>query len=139
MKYIKACSIVFIILLSSSCSTDSDGTSNTSKDALIGRWFRESTESGSGGVTDDSASCLITEIARIAYTVSDFTGDNCTQRVNSVCSTYSVIAFDIFLNGNDEIDFKIVELNETTLKLRIFNDELDEGNALDTITYSKLE
>jgi len=139
MKYIKVYSLVFIILLTSSCSTESDGTSNTTKDALIGRWLRESTQSGSGGVTDNSASCLITEFTQSAYTVSDFTGDNCTEFVSSVSSTYSVIAFDIFLNGNDEIDFKIVELNDTTLKLRVFNGELDEGNTLDTITYSKLE
>lgn len=139
MKTLKIATIFFLSLITVSCSSDDSGSTNSVQELLVGRWLRESTQDANGNVTNNTGSCLITEFTQNTYTVSDFNGPDCSEFVSSESSSYIISAFDIYLNGNQEIDFKIVELNDTTLKLRVFNSELSEGDAQDTITYSKLE
>ncbi len=120
--------------------TDSENNQNDSEDALIGRWFRESTEDQDGMVTDDSQNCLVTEFTSDLYIVTDYTGADCSVEFSSDSLQYTLVDNKIYL-GDVSLDIYllIVAINDTTLKLKADYSDNQGNTFYDIVTYYKME
>ena len=138
MKAFKILTVLALSFIMFSCGSDDNNSTNTIQNLIIGKWYRESTEDASGSVTDDSSDCLFIEFTNSVLTYSQNTGDNCTEESSSESVSYVINAFDIYVSGNPDIAFKVVQLDDVSMMLRVFT-ENENDDLLDTITFSKVE
>ncbi len=142
MNLTKIFSIATLCFLVIACSSndDSNNNQNETENALIGSWFRESTEDQDGMITDDSQFCLVTEFTADLYIVTEYSGADCSVEFSSGSFAYTLVGDKVYL-GDVSLDIYhlIVTLNETTLKLRQDYSDNQGNDFYDIVTYSKME
>lgn len=142
MNFSKLFSIVALSFLIIACSSndDSNDDQNESNEALIGSWFRESTEDQDGMISDDSQFCMVTEFTSDLYIVTEYSGVDCSIEFGSGSIPYTLVGDKVYL-GDVSLDIyhEIVLLNETTLKLKQDYSDNQGNTFYDIVTYSKME
>jgi hypothetical protein len=152
MKQLKKMTRIFLLLtlgILFSCSSNDDNTETplNNSELIIGSWkWTSTTETIDGADTGASLTeCDLLEITNYDGTkqeITEYSGNPCTLlQLNTPTYNYSIDGDIIsFPRINDEYDFysqEIIELNSTTLKLKL--EETDGGETFICIdTYTKI-